>query len=194
MRRAYGSAHPFPCPPLHLNLARPMLVCCCGARPLLVVVLLHACCLCVAYLVCLCVRQVLFHYYVDRVRQCDVERVASLTPLIASKLSKQSQSVSGGVRAGAASLSGFVARWCVELLVAVRHSGFELCKRRSAVTEPLFALLTGAVSAWLTRFTPHANELAWTAWQQCKPALLEQQLQQQADGIEQSVRRQLDVN
>ena len=128
--------------------------------------------------------QVVLQYYCDRVVQLDVERVASLTPLVHRQLG----SLSGGGLAGAtqqSSVCSLLALFCCQLSGAVRQSGVELARRRPALLEPLFSLLRDAVDAALTLLSPRASSsLVWSVWQRCRPGLLEQRLQQQVEDVE----------
>ena len=131
----------------------------------------------------------MLHYYLDRVVHVDVERVVSLTPLIHSTLREMAEQSSESRVASTQTLCSFVPNVCAALPVAVRQTAVELCRRRSAAIEPLFALLSDAVDLHLSRLTPHANELLWGAWQHCKPAMIEQHLEQQVVIVELKLQR-----
>ena len=136
--------------------------------------LVRVCLLCVLF-VCLfvcsvCWLQVVFHYYYDRLLHCDVDRLLSLTPLLHSFIRSVSH-----VTIPSTLCSG-LPHLLLRLIAAVQQTAAELCKLRATLIEPLFALLKDAADTVLQPLTPHANQLVWRAWQQCKAAVSEQQV------------------
>ena len=162
----------------------------CSPRPRYCYPLPGCCFLCVDSAIVLNVYvKVVFHYFVDRVLQVDSERVLCLLPVVRSRLTALAAVSSGGDVKTRAAFCSFLPRLCVQLSLAVRHTAAEMCRRRAEMIEPLLALLQDAVDAILTHLTPHATQLVWDAWQQCKSAMSDQHMHEQIDSIERSLQQ-----
>ena len=158
------------------SLCHRLVLLCTARRPLCASVRLSDC------------LQVVFHYFLDRVAQADVERVASLTPLIHATLRSLSAAAAAQTATPQPSdVHSLVGAFTARLAVQLRLTAVEWCTRRPALLEPLFALLVDAAGSPLGRLTPHTGELVRSAWQQCRAAMSEQQLQQHAHSVEQAL-------